>query len=452
MNRRLSILFALTSVLLGAVLVSACKPEAGSQVSQPTNVPSVQPTTTATTGASVASTGAVTSTMNKPPACQFTGTAAGVTPLATESFVFSEPKVIFTSTSKVILPIYGWLPDSTQLIIDGYDKSSDRHTIEILNTQTGAVRRYAERQATGWTAWLPQQQALAYTDFENLNQSQGIYRDDLWVSSGSPQQAKRVVAGVDADSLAIDTAGRLTFFERERGDLSLGTQLQQLDATTQVKQGLPFSLAQWELPRYLQSAKSGTTQDRRLWSTWRPGKVSQILLYSMDSGTLLADLQTGQTCEVELRQLDTPLGVVRAAWSPNGRYLAILGTTGLADQQSEQFLAFDMDTGQKFIPDLGPGHLVDFEWGADSRHLVSLVRSISKDRGDVYKLYLADVVVQNVQQVLPNAVLGGGAGGNGEMSWSPDGALLAIKCPIRQSGQLVIVEDRICLIPTRKAP
>jgi hypothetical protein len=112
-----------------------------------------------------------------------------------------------------------------------------------------------------------------------------------------------------------------------------------------------------------------------------------------------------------------------------------------------------MNTGQPFFPDLGTGDILDMEWGAESQHLavLTLVAQSNAPNDVIHQLYLVDVSSQKVQQMLPNATVGGGSGGWREMSWSPDGRLLAIKCPIWPRGQL-ITEDHICLIATSKVP
>ncbi len=98
MKRHLSILLSLTGVLLLIAWVSACKPEARNSPSQQAGTAIAQPAPTAT-AASAASTVAVTSTVSKPPACQFKNTTAPVASSPAASYIFSEPRVVFTSTT-----------------------------------------------------------------------------------------------------------------------------------------------------------------------------------------------------------------------------------------------------------------------------------------------------------------------------------------------------------------
>lgn len=340
-------------------------------------------------------------------------------------------------------------------MINDYDKSIHRHTIELLDVQTGELHRYAERQASGWVAWLPQQQALAYSDFEYLNQqSQGKYREDLWISWGSPQQAQRVATGADSDSLAIDPTGHVTYFPREGGGQPLGLQLQQVDVTTLAKQVPSLDLAQWDLSDSSRAKQDFKPADRRLQSTWRPGQASQVLLSLTGAGMLLADTQTGEICRISIRQQDKPLSGSVATWSPGGQHLAMLVRPTVSEGETRRHLAvFDMNTGQMSFPDLGTGDLLDIAWGPDSQHLVALMKVVlSNAAGDIkYELYMIDVPTQTARQILPEARVGGGTGGWGEMSWSPDGRYLAINCPIRSPGH-PIIEQRICLITTSKVP
>ena len=459
MNRRLSILFALTSILLWVVLVSACKPESRSQVSQSTSTVSVQTASAATINASVAPTAAVTSTLNKPLVCQFKNTTSPGPSSSATSYSFSEPQVVFTSTKQGVLEIYGWLPDNNRLLINGYDKNTDKFTVEVLDVQTGDLHRYVERQADYWTGWLPQQQVLAYVDSEFINSATGIVRRDLWISRGDPKHTERVANGVNDEALAMDTAGRLTFFTQDKSNEPSDLQLQRLDETMQARQALPLDLAQWELPRYAQSNEAANRQFRRLQSAWRPGTGSQVLFYFSDLGALLADTRTGQLCEIELRQQKTPLVPIRVAWSPDGQYLAALVKAAGAERYFRSLLVIDMNTGQQFVPELDTdapvgAEVLDIEWGPDSQHLAVLTTVIqSLTPNDViHKLYLVDVPAQAVQQMLPNTTESiGDGGGPGEMSWSPDGRYLAINCPI-SSRKEIIKEQRICLITISAVP
>jgi hypothetical protein len=453
MNRRLSILLALTSVLLWAALVSACKPESRSQALQPTVTSATLPTSTATVASATLAITA-TSAFPKPPACQFTGTASTATSQSAASYTFSEPQVVFTSTTKEVRSIYGWQSDNVHLMTNGYDEDTERFTVEILDTQTGESHRYAERQADYWAGWLPQQQALAYVDSEPINAAIGTVRRDLWISRGDPSQAERIVSGVNDKALAIDTAGRLTFFTQDQSDQPSGSQLQRLDIAAQAKQVTSLDLAQWDFSDSSPTTQESQVENRRIYSTWRPGQVSQVMLNMTDSGMLLADTQTGKICRIEIRQLDKPLSGSLATWSPDGQHLAMLVRPTVSEGEVQRHLAvLDMNTGQPYFPDLGPGDILDMEWGADSQHLTALtqVDQSSAPNDVIHKLYLIDVSSQTVQQMLPNATIGGGSGGWGEMSWSPDGRLLAIKCPIWPRGQL-ITKDRICLITTSKTP
>lgn len=448
MKPRMIVLLGLMAFI---VLVSACKPGSGSRLAQQASA-TPAPLIATTTVANAAPAVTVTATKNRPPACQFNSTTIAATPSSTESYIFSEPRVVYTTRPGGLF-IYGWSSDSRQLLVNGYNYDSNRYTLVALDAQNGTTRVYAERQTPGWAVWVPQQHAVAYADSENLSQSGGAYRDDLWISWGSPQQATRIATGADAESLAIDPAGRLTFFPRERGGQPLNLRLQQYDVTTRVKQGLPFDLAQWTFPRYAQQQDGSATDssNQRFRAVWRPGTTSQVLLYFVDIGLHLGDTQTGQICEIELRQQNQSMTGSRITWSPDGRYLAMAVRPTFMEQQPGHLMVIDMDTGQQSFPDLGSGDLVDIKWGASSHQVAALMQVVVNDGRDAYRLYLIDVGSQAVQRVLPKATLGGGGSGSGEMSWSPDGKLLAINCPNWQDDQ-VMVAARICLISISQTP
>lgn len=376
--------------------------------------------------------------------------------LPLESYIFSEPRVIYTTKPRELF-IYGWSSDSKHLLVNGYNYEADRYTLEAVDVQSGIAQTYAERQSPGWAAWLPQQQAIAYNDSEFIDpQSPGKYRENLWVSWGSPQQAKRVATGVDYDSPAIDPAGRVTFFPRESGGKPLGPRLQRLDVTTEAQQTLALDLAQWDFHQYAPRLDEPGTDSpsRRVYTVWRPGTTSQILLYFADVGLLLADTQTGQICEIELRRQNKPLAAGWVTWSPNGRYLAIAAESLEPEGRLGplHLMIVDMNTGQQFFPDLGAGELVDIKWGASSQQIAALMRQKVPNGGrGTYRLYLVNAGSQVAQQILPQAEFIGGGSRAGMMTWSPDGSLLAINCPSWQDDQ-VITAARLCLISVSKAP
>ncbi|HTP06710.1 MAG TPA: hypothetical protein VMP08_00560, partial [Anaerolineae bacterium] len=137
MNRRLSILFALTSVLLWAVLVSACKPESRSQALQPTFVPSTLPSLTAVT---------TTSTVyNKPVQCQFNSTIPNPNSQTSMSdqktYTLSEPTIVLTSPTP--LSVEGWLPNNRDLLTIRRISETVQGSVEVLNTTTGQTQVYA---------------------------------------------------------------------------------------------------------------------------------------------------------------------------------------------------------------------------------------------------------------------------------------------------------------------
>ena len=453
MKRCLSVLLSLTGVLLLMAVVSGCKPETRSRPAQQVSAATAQPTATSD---AVATTATVTATLNKPPACQFNNTAPSASSPSATSYTFSEPAVVYTRTGSGILSIYGWLPDSSQLMINDYDENIHRYTIEVLDVQTGKTRRYVERQSPGWIGWLPQLQALAYVDSEHVNSAMGTVRRDLWISRGDPKQATRVASGINSDSLAVSSDGRLTFFNEDQSNQPSGSQLQQLDIAIQAKQVTSLDLAQWDFSDSPLATQDSQVRNRRIRSIWRPGQTSQALLYSIDSGMLLADTQTGEICRISIRQQDKPLLGSLATWSLDGRYLAMLVEPAGAKQHWPSLLVVDMNTGQQFYRNSAANgafgtSVIDMEWGPNSRHLIALKEVVpSNTSSDMkYELYLIDVLAQTAQQVLPDATLGGGSSGSGEMDWSPDGHYLAINCPVSSPGR-PIIEDQVCLISTHQ--
>jgi hypothetical protein len=116
MKHRVMILLSLTGIFLLAILISACRPEAGSNLVQPTATSTSQPMSTVT----MASMGSVISA--RLPPCQFTQDVSVTVPaLQTTSldrYILSEPTVVMTSSKDVsTLHVLQWLPDNRRLLI-----------------------------------------------------------------------------------------------------------------------------------------------------------------------------------------------------------------------------------------------------------------------------------------------------------------------------------------------
>ena len=153
MNRCLSILFALTSVLLWAVLVSACKPESRSQVLQPTAAPSIPLLLTVTAVSTSNDTSA------RLPPCQFsqdvsvTASTLQATPI--DKFVFLKPTVVMTSSEKTsTLDVVQWLPDNRRLLVKRSFPGTRQKTFEVLDASTGQSKIYAEPREGSGGFWL----------------------------------------------------------------------------------------------------------------------------------------------------------------------------------------------------------------------------------------------------------------------------------------------------------
>jgi hypothetical protein len=438
MNRRLSILFGLISIVLLVILVSACKPESRSQVSQPTVIPSTLPSTTAVPTTSTVYT--------KPVQCQFNGAISNSGAQAStpdqRSYTLSEPTVVLTSPTP--LSVEGWLPNNRDLLTIRRISETVQGSVEVLNTATGQTQVYAVIRDPYEAFWLPQQQAVAFHATRIVNR---FAVRDLWISRGSPNQMEKVVEDLPT-SFQVDKANsRSLVFSGASNQTQITPNVSDLFQPT-ILHVNPDEL---KYPKY--SVTATTISSTTFFRVALKSDGTKAALYG-PPWLFLLDVPTGQVCEVDLGATAKIANhVTRASWSSDGRYLAL----AINAQRPGMLIGsswlgiLDTATGQLLTPDLGVPFAWESFWLPDSRHVIVFGETSTPPMGRATeKLFLVDVVQGKVTPLQINLRIGGGDIGS-QMALSPDGHTLAITCPLSDANN-VLLEYRICSFTVDEVP
>jgi hypothetical protein len=367
MKQRMIVLFGLMAFW---VMVSACKPESGSQAPQPTIV--VSPSSSSTT--TVASTSTVS---NKSVQCQFNGGISNPNSQTSTSdqknYTLSEPTIVLTSPTP--LSVEGWLPNNRDLLTIRRITETVRGSIEVLNTATGQTQIYAVIDDPYEAFWLPEQQAVAFHATRLVNR---FAVRDLWISHGSPNQMEKVVEDLPT-SFQVDKANsRLLVFSGSSNQAQITPNVTNLFRPT-VLQINPDEL---KYPKY--SVTTETVSSPAIFRVVLNPNGTKAAIY--DSLWLfLIDVPTNQRCEVDLGATARIANkVTRASWSPDGRYLALTiihQPPGMLIRSSWPSI-LDIATGQFLTPDLGVPFAWESFWLPDNRHVIVFGQTSAPPMGD----------------------------------------------------------------------
>ncbi|PKO22788.1 MAG: hypothetical protein CVU38_07695, partial [Chloroflexi bacterium HGW-Chloroflexi-1] len=234
-----------------------------------------------------------------------------------DKYEFGEPRVVITNT--FALDIAGWLPDSRRLLV--IRSGPGGALIETVDVHSNARTVYGVQQSRGYGRpfWLPQAQAVAYLDWEWVDQASGLTRDMLWVGRGAPEQTQRVFENVPPASVVIDPDGSLILFTGGDGQ---PPEVPEAARRFFQVQSLPFAPDAWRYQKYQGSVPSNLRY-QGLVAARRPGG-SHVAFYT-DPYLFLFDNGRSTVCEVDLGvgpgEDRNPLFPIEVKWSPNGRYL-----------------------------------------------------------------------------------------------------------------------------------
>jgi len=423
---------------------------AGSPLPTPTAVrsptPSRSPSPTARQpGPPASPTPAATRVGQRVPLCVFPGgepPAKGGPDL--DKYEFSEPRVVLADAIRT--EIAEWLPDNSRLLVSRIDFQSDMERIETLDTHTGDVELYAKPNShNGRPVWLPAIQGVAYADA--LYTARGR-QFELRIGRGQSVETETVVTsdGNNAAlgfSLTIEPGGRRLMY---LVDHAIG-RLQSWDSVAHTNQATSFDVGEW-LPPLDPSQPNAQYFVTPIWSP----SGTRLAVFA-DQSLFLVEPGPNRVCEVNRGRWLFILPYA-SQWSPNGRYLAMIGSTELPDPliRSSELLVLDVLTGElRRLPLSRKRDLITtLAWGADNQHLAAL--SIITPGTPHANLFLADVATGEVRPMLSEFTFGSGASWGQQMAWARNGRSLALECPALRDADGTIIQSGVCLVSTETRP
>lgn len=363
-----------------------------------------------------------------------------------EDYVFGEPQVVLTDTAPI--DIIGWMPDGRSLLLARTVPDPPRRVIEALDTQTGRTVRYAETDpyASDVAFPLDRGRGVAFYDLGQQQPGDIVPPNDL-MSSPGPGQVQSLVQRVSSRTMSIDPhSASLVRYERAPGGPpALLTQAQQdLRVLT-----LPVDPYLWKYPKYFPDrVETGYVGDEFRVAVRPDGS---LVAFYADPYLFLYDTATKVPCEVDLGS--SGFGEYRApwnaAWSPDGRYLAMRtvmwfpGTWAI----STDLTIYDTLTGDlKHINPSPDNGVSSFSWAPDSRALV-VFGDETIDGWAVERLFLVNAHTGDYVALLSDQLFGTIWPGS---AWAPSGQLFSAPClGTTNEFQHMAVEDlkwQICLI------
>ena len=405
-----------------------------------TETPMETPTAALPTAAPVIANG------QEPPPCTFPLTQITAAAFAPANYVFSQPKMILNSGHNSY-NIIQWLPNNQQVLVTQEllntrskgDISPSQESIELFNPLTNRSQVYATRYTTfeGIPLWLPQMNAVIYPARNLLgmdqNTNQPKFSNQIWVSYGDPGTAQKLVDNLPQLSLDVKPDGSEMIYFSDMQIFKRNISLQSI-------QPIAFDPTQWD---YAAGRRSDVPLVFHM--VWQPG-TSLVFLYGdglfrFSGYTFILNIDTGKVCELNLGGW-----VIKARWSSDGRYLAIIRTHDHFPINSSDLAVLDTLTGKVYsinVISSGEGkHFVyDFVWAPDNHHLLAIGVLLpppyqSDDKQS--RLYLVDFVSGQSDDVLPMYTFYANDPGS-NLAWSSDGSKLLILCPTEKDEQLCFI-------------
>jgi hypothetical protein len=420
-----------------------------------TDTPKVVTTATAQ-GPSVATKPSATVAVaqgKQPPACAFPLAQLPAVETKTDDYSFSDLKVVRTAEKGNLFEIAEWLPDNQQVLmteqlrnVQVAEGTSHQERIELFDPTRGTSKLYAVRALTHENpVWIPSLNVVVYPeiDYYNYTPTAGTYTAvrKVFVSGGNPDSVDLLVDNLQQIPFALRPGGgTLLFFTKNS--------LSKLNTTLQGSGIVDFDPSQWDYATTKRNKLSVSFE-----MVWQPG-TPLIFIYSdgaMGGGgyTYVLNADNGTIC-----QLDLGGWALKAHWSSDGRYLAIIQATNYSFPiPSARLAVMDSVTGNVSllvgVPQGTDEYLDvdDFVWAPDNQHLLALgsvYPSIYDQSGNkTHGLYLIDlasgqgvhVIEEYKASVSPQ---------DGNMAWSPNGKMLILRCPGEGN-------DRICLLQVRSS-
>jgi hypothetical protein len=389
----------------------------------------------------------------QPPACTFPLSNITLAESIAEDYSFSAPQVVLSVSKGEIYNVIDWLPDNQQALMthdlrNNVQNESDQllhQTIELYNPITGKSKVYAIRHYDeALPYWQPTLNAVIYPELNyfgiDISTNQLKYTRQIWISQGSPQTVQKLADNLTQSPFAVRPDGKSLIFQSN-------SSISRMDNNLKSKGNLSVDLNQWDY-RTLNRNQTSVTFEM----AWQPGTAS-VFLYSDGSVrfgggyTYILNTDTGSVCELNLNGW-----AIKAHWSSDGRYLAIIRSNISAEAvDSTELEILDSITGTIVKVEVTPNAVVgehsvdDFVWAPDNHHLVafgSVFPSQDPSQHNLIRpgLYLVDFISNQSNQLFSDySSFFSDALPWNNLAWSPDGSKLLIRCPTNEI-------DRFCLI------
>ena len=344
-------------------------------------------------------------------------------PLA--AYHFTEPQVVQTEG----LPrVSEWLPDNRQLLLTQKVSNPPRSALDLFAVDTGTFTRFGTISAAfDRPHWLAAQQAIAV--------AVPIFRGEqitgaalqLVAANGSVRELAPalenpfVVPTPDRRGMTILTLQQpgqplVLAADGNAAPVALPSIARTAAEAAPHAANTPYWLDPWLTPRFV----------------WRPDG-SRLLAYTQDT-ILLLNPATQERCTLDLGSSDRrQRWALEAVWSPDGRYLAL--NTALdrerGDIYSTDIMIIDTIDGSSTMLEAPFSSSYGFAWLPNGRQFITIGKTYALSAGKRRThLFLADFHTRQLVAVLPAFFTGTSEyhGGDGLLSLSADGQLLAFQC------------------------
>ncbi|MGA7607592.1 MAG: hypothetical protein WCA79_16885 [Anaerolineales bacterium] len=364
---------------------------------------------------------------------------------ASENYTFSQPQVILNSGHN-LYNIVEWLPDNQQVLVTQDLRTSIpkgnttplQQSIELFNPSTNTSKIYATRIISDEPpSWLPQSNAVIYPDRNFLgidqNTNQPKFTNQIWVSYRDPNGAQKLADNLPQHSLAVkpDGSGMIYFSDK---------QILKRNASIQALPSISFDPTQWD---YAIGRRSDIPLSFQ--QAWQPGTALVFLfgdgIFRFSGYTFILNADTGKVCELNLGGW-----AIKARWSSDGRYLAIIRTHDHFPINSSDLAVLDAVTGKVYsinvtLSEEGKHYVDDFVWAPDNYHLLAIGRFLpyaNQPDDEQSRLYLVDFASGQSDDILPMYAFYADET-RCNLAWSPDGSKLLIRCPTEKDEQVCFI-------------
>jgi dipeptidyl aminopeptidase/acylaminoacyl peptidase len=337
-----------------------------------------------------------------------------------EQIRFGEPKVVLTHT--LGFQIVRWISNSEVLILRDTIPGGRGSAIEVFNIETGEVKRLAEGRIWGKPVWSQQAKAIAYLLYDESRKVTSLLWQEL---DGQPIT---LLEGA-VQPIVLSPGGR--------GAMACSKATKDLMGKVLPLPGRDIRI---NFALYAPPAPPSLGCGWKYDTAVSPDGKWQVV-YNCEH-FLLIDTKGGVIKELDLGTerpggKGLPRWAMDAQWSPDGKRLAVIATVGLLPNPVRFLILVNPWTNElKEIPFAAD----EVSWAPNSRFLLTREVVGTVPPGfelPATRLIDVDTLEQREIGLFSERLLGG------DISWSPDGALLAFLCRQFKQGRLGHVA--ICL-------